>query len=215
MKIFLPIGMVFFATAATAATAFNYIPAPAPAANPASLAGGAQAPVASDPVLAQKFIDQGALFLREENYDAAIAEYSKALQADASSHQAYFFRGYAYRQQLRLREAIGDYDEAIRLKPDDAVYQFSRCNANIRAERFDEAIVDCTEAIRLSPTGFNAYFHRGLAYWLKSSPEEIDRAMADTLTALMIVPKDPNALRLLDEILAKKAMAYNAVSASA
>ena len=56
-------------------------------------------------------------------FDAAIAEMNKAIEAKASANN-YTNRGNIYRAAQKLQEAIADYTKAIELDPKDAVAYF-------------------------------------------------------------------------------------------
>lgn len=148
----------------------------------------------------QILLDRGAAFIQEESYDAAIEEYSGVLEIDPANSEAYFYRGYCYRQKKWLHSAVLNFSEAIRLKP-QPLYYLSRCNAHLAGENAEEAIRDCSETIRRVPARPEAYLLRGLAYWLQG---DLDRALQDSLMALMIQPESPPAKQLLEQILLQR-----------
>jgi tetratricopeptide (TPR) repeat protein len=49
--------------------------------------------------------------------DLAIADFSKAINLDRQSSEAYFMRGAAYRQKQQYQEALADFDRLIEIDP--------------------------------------------------------------------------------------------------
>lgn len=61
---------------------------------------------------------QGDTYLYQQQFDAAITEYSKAIELDPEYAVAYNNRGRAYYEQGELDSAISDFDKAIELDPE-------------------------------------------------------------------------------------------------
>jgi tetratricopeptide (TPR) repeat protein len=106
-------------------------------------------------------------FLREGEYDKAIAAFSEVISLNPNYARAYTHRGLAYDLKEDLDRAIADYSEAIRLNPNDAVaYNF---RGAVYAEKgdYNKAIENYSQTIRINPndeTGVDAYLKRGIAY---------------------------------------------------
>ncbi|HEU4344564.1 MAG TPA: tetratricopeptide repeat protein, partial [Candidatus Binatia bacterium] len=80
---------------------------------------------------------RGNTFLQEGQYDAAIAEFNKALEINPKSALAYYHRGLAYSNKGRHDLAVADYTDALALNP---------------------AILEKSSLLHL------AYFSRGVSY---------------------------------------------------
>jgi len=60
---------------------------------------------------------RGVAYVRNRDYDRAIADYDAALQIAPNHASTYNFRGIAYRLKGDHDRAIADYSQAIRLNP--------------------------------------------------------------------------------------------------
>lgn len=91
------------------------------------------------------YIDRGRTYIQQDDYDRAIADFTKAIQLDPESASAYNHRGVAYASKLDFDSAIADFDKAIQFDPllNNAHYNrglaFSRKGDEARA-RADFAI---------------------------------------------------------------------------
>jgi len=62
---------------------------------------------------------RGVELAQQKQYDAAIAEFTKAIEAAPKDARAYTNRGTAYRASGKLQEAIADFSKAIEVSPND------------------------------------------------------------------------------------------------
>ena len=63
------------------------------------------------------YIDRGRTYLQQDDYDRAIADFTKAIELDPEGASAYNHRGVAYAGKLDFDTAIADFDKAIQLDP--------------------------------------------------------------------------------------------------
>jgi tetratricopeptide (TPR) repeat protein len=63
------------------------------------------------------YIDRGRIYLQQDDYDRAIADFTKAAELDPEGASAYNHRGVAYAGKLDFDSAIADFDKAIQLDP--------------------------------------------------------------------------------------------------
>ena len=122
---------------------------------------------------------------RMENYQGAIADYTRAIRLKPDDANAYYNRGNAKRELGQHFAAIADYDTTIRLKPDDALAYLNRGLAKSGLGQHFTAIADYDMAIRLKPDYGIAYASRGLA---KSVLGQHFTAIADYDTAIHLRP---------------------------
>ena len=107
-------------------------------------------------------------YYREE-YDEAIAHYSKAINFNPQMVNAYGNRGIAHRGKGEIENAIHDFDRALAIDPNHAGVFVNRGNAYLDKNELDRAIEDYEEALRLSTSNTqgtlnnlgNAYHKKG------------------------------------------------------
>ncbi len=105
----------------------------------------------------------GNMRAREQNFEAAIKEYSAAIGLDSNYADAYYNRGTA---RIRLKDyepAVADFTKTIALKPDFAKAYANRGIAELELERVADAITDFTKTIALDSGNSSAYFMRAQA----------------------------------------------------
>ena len=124
-------------------------------------------------------------YLRNRDFDRAIADYSELIQLYPQDRDAFICRGEANRQKRNFDQAIADYGQAIELDPNDGTAYVSRAVAYSQKEDFDRAFVDYARALELNPRDVRAYLNRGTSYRARG---DIDRAMADFDQAIQISP---------------------------
>ena len=114
-----------------------------------------------------------------EDYAAAIADCTQALQLNSKEPESYLNRGLAYHRIGQPAEAIADYNQLLQLKPHDFRAYYNRGLAQADQQAYREAIVDYGEAIRqVTPldhaTLAEIHNDRGLAeLWLEHGPQAI------------------------------------------
>jgi tetratricopeptide (TPR) repeat protein len=73
----------------------------------------------------KKYCDAAEKFEKALNYDAAIENYSKALEMDPKMEKAFVARAFCYEKVNRKEEAIEDYKRAIIFSPKEKEYYFN------------------------------------------------------------------------------------------
>lgn len=126
------------------------------------------------------FYRRGQIYSRRKEYQAAISDYSKALQWSPTNY-LYIGRAKAYADSGNMSAAINDLDEALKLDPKDARVFYERGVVYATNKKHDQAIAELTRAIEMSPRYTSAYFYRGYVYILK---EQWDLVIADSSKAI-------------------------------
>jgi tetratricopeptide (TPR) repeat protein len=116
-------------------------------------------------------------------HDAAIADFTKAIEIDPKLAAAYDSRGFSYSRKNELDRAIVDYDKAIEINPKYANAYNNRGIAFGNKGEVDRAIADYSKALEIDPKFAWPYNNRGNAYVKKG---ELDRAIADYDKAIEI-----------------------------
>ncbi|MBN1190690.1 MAG: tetratricopeptide repeat protein [Dehalococcoidales bacterium] len=87
---------------------------------------------------------------RQKKYDAAIADYSKAIELDPSRGIAYSNRGAAYSAKGENEQALDDHNHAIELDPNYSLGYYNRAMVYHLMKRLEEAIADLEKVISLN-----------------------------------------------------------------
>ncbi len=107
-----------------------------------SLSPARQAPILSD---------RGVAKWRLKQYDAALADFTKAVSLNPDYAPAYNNRGNVYMDLNRSEEAYKDFDKAIALSPGFGPAYSNRANASQKLKRLEAAENDFRKAIELMP----------------------------------------------------------------
>ena len=121
-----------------------------------------------------------------EQYDKAIADYTRAISLNPEFANAYSNRGASYGELEEHDRAIANYTRAISLNPEYADAYNNRGTTYNKLEEHDRAIADLTRAISLNPEYVDAYNNRGVSY---KKLEQYDRAIADFTQAISLNPE--------------------------
>lgn len=108
------------------------------------------------------YINRATLFEYLERYDDALADYDRAISADAELGHPNYRRGAIFFNLGDYTRAVAEYDEASRKAPEQPYYQAARCEARAAAGAdWDGAHAACAEAIRIAEEDAYVYFSRG------------------------------------------------------
>lgn len=115
------------------------------------------------------------------DFDSAVRNFTKAIEANPKSPAAYFYRGLTYREMREYDKAIGDFSEAIRFEPAPAPCYGNRGMVYSEKREFEKAIKDLDQAVRLEPKNAIPYAGRGIIY---EKTRRYEKAEADYKTAI-------------------------------
>ena len=121
--------------------------------------------------LAENYIKSGNSKMAQGNFQGAIGEYTKAIEADSQFKSAYYNRGQAETTLGKYNQAIDDYSKAVELDSKYGTYYFARGMAMFALKNYQGAISDFTNAIlfKLSEHTAEAYCGRGESIVLNQS----------------------------------------------
>ena len=101
-----------------------------------------------------------------QQYDKALADYTKGIEMDPRNYVLYNFRGGLYKKLKCYKEAIADYSKSIEIKPGEMNYSSYGYLGGLYKElkQYDKAIADYSKTIELNPNNESFYYYRGGAY---------------------------------------------------
>jgi tetratricopeptide (TPR) repeat protein len=105
----------------------------------------------------------GAVLLRQDNAEEALAMIERALALDPQSFEGRLNQGYALCALDRLDEAVDGFRHAIELRPDFAEAHSALAFVLATLERNEEAAAAWRQAIALAPEGAELHHNLGLA----------------------------------------------------
>ena len=114
------------------------------------------------PNSAEDFSQRGISRFEKNEFDGAIADFSKAIELNGQNLEfCFYFRGMALYRLGRLEDAIADLSKAITLKQHPRFYDD---RGNLRAQKgdLDGAVDDLNKAIEIEPKYAKAYGDRAL-----------------------------------------------------
>lgn len=157
---------------------------------------------------AADYVDRAVTFARQQQYDAALVDFERALNCDARYPNAYYNRGNAYEDLKRYDDALADYTQAIELDPQYALAYHNRGGLYARFGRYAQAVEDLTRSIELDPNYVRAYNNRGSAL---EKLQRFDEALDDYVRAAMLDPKYALANYNAGALLAKRGALEEAI----
>jgi tetratricopeptide (TPR) repeat protein len=83
--------------------------------------------------------------------DAAIGDYTAAIEISLGESNSYNNRGVAYKRFGRYAEALKDFNTAISLDPGNAIVYLNRGGTYLEKKQFAEALADLDTALGLEP----------------------------------------------------------------
>ncbi|MFI6323857.1 tetratricopeptide repeat protein [Nonomuraea sp. NPDC050556] len=129
--------------------------------------------------------------------EAALADYTRAVEADPGYPDYYLDRGNLLHKLGRTAEALADYESAMRLSPPFPEPYYNRAEIRYTQGDLDGALADLDYALELDPDFAPAYVNRsGLLIALG----EADRAEQDVRSGLALDRDNPYLLCVLGQI---------------
>ena len=113
---------------------------------------------------ASEYFERGNRAVQRGDFQAAINDYTRAIDLQPDSANAYYNRGIAYENIGEYESAIDDYTRAIEIEPNHAATYNNRGVAYDIKGRHLAAILDYSKAIELQPDHVRAYNNRSIVY---------------------------------------------------
>lgn len=143
------------------------------------------------------YLNRGIANARENEFDKAIEDISKAIQLDTNytkaylnCAKAYYNRGNLYMNKQKFELALKDFNKSIELNPEYTQAYFNRGNIYSDMQDYDKALADYSKAIELDPEQAKPYTNRGFVFGIK---KEYEKALKDFDKAIERNPDDAEA----------------------
>jgi tetratricopeptide (TPR) repeat protein len=133
------------------------------------------------------------------DYDAAIADMSKAIELTPNDAFIYALRGDMYSHKKAYDSAIDNFTKSIQISPNTSAY-YGRGLAYSNKGDWEKAVQEYTKSIQLNPEDSYVhlnYYNRGISYFKCNRREE---ALADIEKAVQLVPDDDDYQRGLEMV---------------
>ncbi|MEZ5777614.1 MAG: tetratricopeptide repeat protein [Paracoccaceae bacterium] len=112
---------------------------------------------------------------REKNWDAAEADFRKALELKPDQPQVLNYLGYSYLERKEnYGEALSMIERAVAARPDDGAIVDSLGWALYRLGRYEESVVQMEQAVELMPVDPVVNDHLGDVYWAVDRKREAE-----------------------------------------
>lgn len=134
---------------------------------------------------AASLVKQGQDFYEKTQYADAASAFTKAIEANPKSPEAYAGRGLARRALNDNAGALADVGRALELDPNSAEAYRGRSMVKRAQSDFQGALADANRAVELAASNYRAYLTRGLA---KQALKDPGGAIDDFNRAIQIAP---------------------------
>jgi tetratricopeptide (TPR) repeat protein len=124
---------------------------------------------------------RGILHWRQQQYDLAIENLTRAIEIDRDDGDHFFWRGVVYRAAQEPDKAIADFSAAIQKQDDLPINYRWRGTVYQEQQQFAQAAHDFTGAIEREPGNAANYYWRGMARY---HMRDYDEALADFHAAI-------------------------------
>ncbi len=148
---------------------------------------------------------RGLAHAAQDDYRAAIRNYSQALEIRPDDGRSLVHRGWAYLVLDSPRLALGDFDAAIKLDPADSDAINGRGTAHVRLGDHRAAAADAREALRLGRTSARITYNAARIYAMAASVAANDAGENGRVSRLMTTQYQDTAVRLVRDAIEREA----------
>ncbi|MDX2245020.1 MAG: tetratricopeptide repeat protein [Leptolyngbyaceae cyanobacterium bins.302] len=134
-----------------------------------------------DPDGSKQFMTAGTQKSQQGQFQAAIADFDRAIQLNSTDANAYINRGYARHRSGNLGGAVDDYRKAIELNPNSALAYSNLSHVRFDQGRFSDAEKDANQAIGLKKDLPEAYVNLGNALFAQGKPDQASQQFQTAL----------------------------------
>jgi tetratricopeptide (TPR) repeat protein len=149
------------------------------------------------PTTADEFVSRGNQLHTKGQYDAAIADFTHAIELKPDASYAYADRGLAYLAKRADTDAQADFTRALELDPNCEYALRGDAILHTHHSEYSKAINELSSAISLKPDDEYAYIWRGFSYFRTS---ETNKAFEDFAQALKLNPNFTYGYKFRSEV---------------
>ena len=99
------------------------------------------------PQTPEQYIQMGLAFHKQQRYDAAVREFSKAIRVRPDMADAYLYRGIAFYAAGQMEASITDFNKVLELRPERATVYLYRGDSYLALGQRAQAVVDYKQAL--------------------------------------------------------------------
>ncbi|MEV1171343.1 tetratricopeptide repeat protein [Nonomuraea sp. NPDC049784] len=129
--------------------------------------------------------------------EEALADYTRAVEADPGYPDYYLERGNLLHRLGRPDEALADYEAVMRLSPPFPEAYYNRAELRFASGDLDGARADLDHTLELDPEFVSAYVNRS---GIHAGLGDYTRAREDVVRGLGLTPRDPHLLCVLGQV---------------
>jgi tetratricopeptide (TPR) repeat protein len=115
---------------------------------------------------------RGIAFAREGQYEAAIAQFSRAIQRNPVFVEACHNRALVYVAIGNLGQGVSDFSRVIQIEPEGVKGYENRGRLHLEMSHYEQAISDFEKIVEIDPRHAEAHFLRALACYAKGQYEK-------------------------------------------
>ena len=141
-------------------------------------------------VTAEEYMQRGTAFYNKNNFDLAVADFTRAIKIEPKSARAYLQRGLAYSGKGEQDNAFADFAKAVEVDPNFEEGYYVRGQVYANKNKLDAAVSDYTKAVQINPKYVQAYLNRG---FINVNRGKLEEGIADFNKIININPAIPVA----------------------
>ncbi|SDJ63602.1 Tetratricopeptide repeat-containing protein [Nonomuraea maritima] len=143
------------------------------------------------------YANRGQLLAMAGRKEEALADYTRAVEADPGYPDYYLDRGNLLQELGRTEEALADYEAVMRLSPPFPEAYYNRSEIRYAAGDLEGARADLDHTLELDPEFARAYVNRA---GLHVAAGDLAAARRDAERGLALTPGDPHLLCVLGQV---------------
>ncbi|MGW0806925.1 tetratricopeptide repeat protein [Nonomuraea sp. NPDC002799] len=143
------------------------------------------------------YANRGRLLALAGREEQALADYTRAVEADPGYPDYYLDRGNLLHRLGRFEEALADYESVMRLSPPFPEAYYNRAELRFAAGDLDGARADLDHTLELDPEFAAAYVNRS---GIHAARGDHARARQDVADGLKLLPREPHLLCVLGQV---------------